>query len=191
MKHIVSLSGGKDSTAMLLMMLEKNMQVDEIFFCDTGMEFPEMYEHLEKLNSYIKANFNKEITFLSSEKSFEHYMFHHKRTRGKHINTVGYGWANHLVRWCTSNLKRDVIRKYLKGKEYILYIGIAADEPKRHERAELNVRHPLFEWGVTERQALSFCYEHGFDWGVLRTFTQNVLLVLPSTISKSTSFSLS
>lgn len=34
MKHIVSFSGGKDSTAMLLRMLEENMQVDEILFCD-------------------------------------------------------------------------------------------------------------------------------------------------------------
>ena len=42
-KHIVSFSGGKDSTAMLLMMLEKKMQVDEIIFCDTGKEFPQMY----------------------------------------------------------------------------------------------------------------------------------------------------
>ena len=39
MKHIVSFSGGKDSTAMLLMMLEKGMKVDYIVFVDTGKEF--------------------------------------------------------------------------------------------------------------------------------------------------------
>ena len=33
-KHIVNFSGGKDSTAMLLRMLEENMQVDEIIFCN-------------------------------------------------------------------------------------------------------------------------------------------------------------
>ncbi len=37
--HIVSLSGGKDSTAMLLRMLEEGMPVDIILFCDTGMEY--------------------------------------------------------------------------------------------------------------------------------------------------------
>ena len=37
--HVVSLSGGKDSTAMLLMMLEKGMPVDDILFCDTGLFF--------------------------------------------------------------------------------------------------------------------------------------------------------
>ena len=52
MKHIVQLSGGKDSTAMLLMMLEKGMPVDEIIFCDTGMEFPAMYEHLQRVEQY-------------------------------------------------------------------------------------------------------------------------------------------
>ena len=48
-KHIVSLSGGKDSTAMLLRLLEENYPVDLILYCDTGLEFPEMYDHLRSL----------------------------------------------------------------------------------------------------------------------------------------------
>ena len=40
--HVVSFSGGKDSTAMLLRMLELGMRVDEILYCDTYMEFPQM-----------------------------------------------------------------------------------------------------------------------------------------------------
>ena len=51
--HVVSLSGGKDSTAMLLMMLERGMQIDCILFCDTGLEFPGLYAHLDKLEQYI------------------------------------------------------------------------------------------------------------------------------------------
>ena len=47
--HLVSFSGGKDSTAMLLGMLERGMQIDCILFCDTGLEFPEMYDHIAKL----------------------------------------------------------------------------------------------------------------------------------------------
>ena len=48
MMNIVSFSGGKDSTAMLLMMIEKGMKIDKVIFCDTGAEFPQMYEHIKK-----------------------------------------------------------------------------------------------------------------------------------------------
>ena len=42
--HAVSLSGGKDSTAMLLLMIERDMPINMVLSADTGMEFPEMYE---------------------------------------------------------------------------------------------------------------------------------------------------
>ncbi|GAG04820.1 unnamed protein product, partial [marine sediment metagenome] len=53
MNNIVSLSGGKDSTAMLLILLEKKIKVDHIVFFDTGWEFPEMLKHIDKLGKYI------------------------------------------------------------------------------------------------------------------------------------------
>lgn len=66
-------------------------------------------------------------------------------------------------RWCTGNLKRTQIEKYkkkYKGCEIVEYVGIAADEPKRVK----DKRYPLVEWGVTEKQALEYCYKHGFNW---------------------------
>ena len=47
MNQIVSLSGGKDSTAMLHLMLEKGEPFHSVIFFDTGWEFPQMYEHLD------------------------------------------------------------------------------------------------------------------------------------------------
>lgn len=44
MKHIASVSFGKDSLAMLLLILEKNMPLDEVVFYDTGMEFEAIYK---------------------------------------------------------------------------------------------------------------------------------------------------
>lgn len=162
MKHIVSFSGGKDSTAMLLRMLEENMQVDEIIYCDTYKEFPQMYKHIEKIKKYIKEKYNKEITTLKAEKDFDYYMFEHEKTRGKNKGKRGYGWSTMLCRWCTSNLKTNVINKYLKAKneEYTEYIGIACDEPKRIK----DKCYPLVEWGMTEKDCLQYCYERGFDW---------------------------
>ena len=87
MKHIVQFSGGKDSTCMLLMMLEKGMPVDDVIFCDTGMEFPQMYEHIDKVEKYI----GRKITRLKAEHSFEWYMFEKPRTKGKWQDIRGYG----------------------------------------------------------------------------------------------------
>ena len=47
---IVSFSGGKDSTAMLLRLLEEKWPVDMILFVDTGLEFPAMYDHIDKVD---------------------------------------------------------------------------------------------------------------------------------------------
>ena len=157
--HIVSFSGGKDSTAMLLRMIELNMQVDEIIFCDTGVEFPQMYDHLDKVEDYIK----RPITRLSRPNSFEDMLLSHVKKNG----TVGYSFPDFRNRWCTAYFKRDAIKSYLRQvrneKQVIEYVGIAADEPKRIK----DKRYPLVEWGWTEADCLRYCYERGFDWGGL------------------------
>lgn len=162
MKHIVSFSGGKDSTAMLLKMLESNMQVDYILYCDTGKDFPQMYRHIEKVENYIKQKYNKTITKLKSEKSFDYYMFEHTKTKGKNKGAKGYGWATMRCRWCTTLLKNKIIDKFLKDltEEYIEYIGIAYDEPKRIK----DKKYPLYDWKMTEKDCLEYCYNLGFDW---------------------------
>lgn len=163
MKYIASLSGGKDSTAMVLNLLEKNYPLDEIIYCDTGKEFPQMYEHLEKLKKYIKDNYNKEIITLKADKSFDYYMFEHRKTRGKNKGKNGYGWASGRCRWCTTLLKNNVINKYLnkyKNEGYREYIGIAYDEQNRIK----DKTYPLVKWKMTEKDCLEYCYNKGFDW---------------------------
>lgn len=68
--HVVSFSGGKDSTAMLLHMIELNMPIDDIIFVDTSIEFPGMYEHIDKVEKYI----NRPITRLKAEHDFEYLL---------------------------------------------------------------------------------------------------------------------
>lgn len=163
-KHIVQFSGGKDSTCMLLIMLERNMSIDDIIFCDTGMEFPSMYEHIDRVEQYI----GRKITRLKPPHSFVYYFAEYEKTRGKNKGECGYGWPRMWARWCTRVLKQEPTKRYLKSVGYyIQYIGIAADEPKRHVNIPKNTVHPLYDWGITESIALQYCYENGFDWGGL------------------------
>lgn len=169
LKHIVSFSGGKDSTAMLLLMIEKGWQIDEIIFCDTGMEFPAMYKHIERVKNYI----GREIKVVKSEKSFEYYMFDHVRVKGSRIGKKGYGWPDFRNRWCTSRLKIEPFINFLKRYDKVTeYHGIALDEIHRTENNKgRNIRYPLIELQMTEKDALNYCYSKGFNWdGLYKKF---------------------
>lgn len=160
--YVASLSGGKDSTAMILRLVEENWPLDLILFCDTGLEFPQMYRHIEKLEKELPVP----IIRLKEKKGFEYYFLHHKpeRKNPELSGKSGMSWAGPKNRWCTSQLKVGVINRYLAGleKKYeiIQYIGIAADEPKRIK----GFCYPLVEWEMTEKDCLEYCYSRGYDW---------------------------
>lgn len=169
----VSFSGGKDSTAMLLHMIETGEHIDEVITVDTGMEFPSMYEHLGKIGELLQS-LGIKYTTLRAEHSFEYYMFEHEINSKKYGLHKGHGWPTPVIRWCTGWLKRDVLNAHLSQirKEYNLIqcIGLASDEVSRLERENnksKSHRHPLVEWGWTEKDCLEYCYDHGYDWGGL------------------------
>lgn len=56
---------------MLLMMLERNEDIHSVVFFDTGWEFPEMIEHIEKLRKLYRLNFVR----LQSKHPFDYWMF--------------------------------------------------------------------------------------------------------------------
>ena len=125
-----------------------------------------MYEHIKKVDDYIYKNYGKRIITIKAEKDFDYWMFDHIKTKGENKGEKGYGWATMRQRWCTSRLKIVPNKKYLKEigeKNYKLFIGIAADEPERIKEHN----YPLYEWGITEKEALEYCYSKGFDWGGL------------------------
>lgn len=52
-KYIASVSFGKDSLAMLLILLEKQYRLDEVVFYDTGMEFKAIYKTRDKIKKLL------------------------------------------------------------------------------------------------------------------------------------------
>lgn len=173
--HAVSLSGGKDSTALLLLMIERGMPIDMVLFADTGMEFPEMYAHIAKLDAYLYEQRGIHITILRHPQGFEYLMFDEPKQKPSSIENrlrlgvplYGNGWPGIRVRWCTGALKTKLIDKEVKRLKgelgAIHYIGIAADEAWRCKDGV----YPLVEWGITEAQALQICYDRGYDFGGL------------------------
>lgn len=148
-------------------MIENDIKIDEIIFCDTGKEFQEMYNHIEKVQEMIQMP----ITVLKSEKSFEYWMFEHIKTKGKNKGSKGYSWPDFRNRWCTQALKKQVISNYLKkyeNVEIVEFHGIALDEKERaNKNKEKIVKYPLIEWKMTEKDCLEYCYSKSLDWGGL------------------------
>ena len=56
-KHILGLSGGKDSAALAIFMKQERSDINvEYFFTDTGHELPEVYKFLDKLESTLQIS---------------------------------------------------------------------------------------------------------------------------------------
>ncbi|MEQ1762139.1 MAG: phosphoadenosine phosphosulfate reductase family protein, partial [Pyrinomonadaceae bacterium] len=69
MRHVLGLSGGKDSAALAILMHEEVPEM-EYFFCDTKKELPETYEFLDRLRSRLGIHIN----YLSDERGFDHWL---------------------------------------------------------------------------------------------------------------------
>lgn len=126
-----------------------------------------MYAHVDAIEKYI----GQKITRLKCEHDYEYFLYEKPITKGKNMGNKGYGWTKMNNRWCTLNLKTNLIKNYVKqytdkGIEVHQYVGIAYDEPKRI-KAEPNKHYPLFDWKITEAEALQYCYDKGFDFGGL------------------------
>lgn len=157
---------------MLLLMIERGMPIDMVLTADTGMEFPEMYRHWDRVEQYLYRERGLHLTILRHPKGFEWLMFDEPKEKPSSIELraqlgvppYGNGWPGIKVRWCTGQMKTHLISKevnMLKGQYSALhYVGIAADEPTRIK----NEQYPLVTWGITEKDALNICYDRGYNW---------------------------
>ena len=166
MKYIASVSFGKDSLAMLLMLIKKQYKLDEVVFYDTGMEFKAIYDTRNKVRKLLEK-LGIKYTELYPKEPFLYKMLEKPVNKRKGQIQHGYGLCGGRCRWGTTE-KNKTIEKYLSreyGQNYKEYIGIASDEEKRIEK-ERNEHKllPLVVWKMTERDCLEYCYSKGFFW---------------------------
>src|ERR1700692_2507375 len=106
-RHILSLSGGKDSAALAIYMRDRVPQMEYIFH-DGGKELPETLEYLARLEAIL----GKPIVRTSSVDTFDHWL----RVYG------GMLPSNHR-RWCTKMLKLKPFEEYVGHGSVLNYVG--------------------------------------------------------------------
>lgn len=149
-RHILSLSGGKDSTALAIYMRDRVPDM-EYAFCDTEKELPETYEYLKKLEVYL----GKKIIFLKHDgRGFDELLAMRR----------GY-LPSAQVRWCTEYLKIKPFERYVGDDLCYSYIGIRADEPHRKgyisTRPNIRPLYPFIEDGIEKKDVIRILEESG------------------------------
>lgn len=121
-KHVLGISGGKDSAALAIYMSRKHPDVDvEYYTCDTGKELTETYDLINKLNSVLGKDIRlyKSIDDLNSpEKNpFDHF-----------LAMYGGYLPSATARWCTGKMKLEPFENEIGTTPTISYVGIRGDE---------------------------------------------------------------
>jgi 3'-phosphoadenosine 5'-phosphosulfate sulfotransferase (PAPS reductase)/FAD synthetase len=113
-RHVLSLSGGKDSAALAIYMRDRVSNMEYIFH-DTEKELPETYEYLGRLESVL----GKPIVRTSPTDSFDHW-----------LSVYGGMLPSNHRRWCTRMLKLRPFENYVGDDKVMNYVGLRADEPR-------------------------------------------------------------
>lgn len=148
-KHVLGLSGGRDSAALAIYMRQNRPELEiDYFFTDTGKELPEVYEFLVKLEGFL----GKPVLRLNPDRDFDFWL--------KQYN--GF-LPSPQTRWCTRQLKlrpfEHWLRPMLKDQATIYsYVAIRSDEEYREgyssKHANLIVKLPFKEAGVDKAGVL-------------------------------------
>lgn len=166
-KWIASWSGGKDSTASIILAHENHEPLDVILFSEVMFnetisgELPEHMDFVKNKAIPVFESWGIEVKILHHDKTYMEY-FNQVRKRGKNIGKcVGFPMADKCnVRNCKVKPIEDFIRQ--SGDDCIQYIGLAADEPKRLERMDQSRKQSLLvKYGYTEQMAREKCKEYG------------------------------
>ena len=166
MEYIACISYGKDSLANLEIIHQNGLPLTHIVTADIMATpelpayLPELAEFRERLDKEIEARYGIPVTHIKAEKSFVELFYRELTERSKYTGI--YGWPPVFGHWCMKWLKLEPIQKYFEGRDYVEWIGIAADETARHGQLNERKRSALVEFGVTEAGAMEIC--RGLGW---------------------------
>lgn len=164
-RHVLGLSGGKDSAALAVYMSLHHPELPiEYFFTDTGKELPEVYEFLGKLEGFL----GRPITYLNPHRDFDFW-----------LRTYNHFLPSPQTRWCTRKLKLEPFKHWVKpsldaGDLVFTYVAIRSDEDHREgmvaQHENLKVVMPFRECGVDKAGVFEILEASGlglpkyYDW---------------------------
>ena len=148
-KHVLGLSGGRDSAALAVYMRQNHPELEiDYFFTDTGKELPEVYEYLVVLEGFL----GQTILRLNPDRDFDFWL--------KQYNDF---LPSPQSRWCTRQLKLRPFEKWVRpmldeGITIYSYVAIRSDEEFREgytsKQDNLVVKLPFKEAGIDKAGVL-------------------------------------
>ena len=147
-RHVLGISGGKDSTALAVYMRDRIKDV-EYFFCDTGKELPETYEYLDQLEKYL----GRPIARLNPDRTFDFW-----------LDMNNNYLPSSQMRWCTVNLKLKPLEAFIGTDPAVNYVAIRADEADRKgldQKANIKTVFPFIEAGIDKAKVFKILEEAG------------------------------
>lgn len=149
-RHIIAISGGKDSAALAAYMKKKYPDmIVEYVFTDSGYELPETYEYLDQ----IRAVLNIDITVIKPERDFDYWLKYFKGVLPSPQN-----------RWCTRKLKLIPYEDYIGDDDVYSYVAIRADEDRDgyvNKKGNIHPVYPFVEDGITLAGVVNILEECG------------------------------
>jgi len=155
-RHVLGLSGGKDSAALAVYMRDHHPDLNiEYFFTDTGEELPEVNEFLGRLEGYL----GKPILRLNPRRDFKFW-----------LQEYNHFLPSAQTRWCTRQLKLLPFEEWIKpslaaGVKVTSYVAIRADEEYREgytsKSANLHVKLPFREDGIDKAAVMDILESSG------------------------------
>ena len=139
LNKFVSVSGGLDSTALsILCSREKKWKY---IFADTGDEFPQVYDHLEKMEKIL------DIKIIRTKQNI---------TLGQYEIEQKF-FPSPKKRFCTRIFKIEAIQKYcVKYIPYKIAIGLRADEDRKGGLGSECI-YPLKEANINKNAVFDIC----------------------------------
>jgi 3'-phosphoadenosine 5'-phosphosulfate sulfotransferase (PAPS reductase)/FAD synthetase len=121
-RHLLGISGGKDSAALAIYMhrLYPDLEI-EYYCCDTGKELDETYRLIDNLEAYL----GKPILRLKAASGS-----HHEAPFDHYIEQFGGFIPSSNARWCTKKLKLEPFEAFVGDDPVVSYVGIRGDEDR-------------------------------------------------------------